>query len=202
MYNVFAQKYGLKFKDLLRHCMIIGATGSGKSTVMLRMIHQLMSESVQKVHPCSTILLDPHGDAAIELARSFPDITKTILLDPHFVNFSLNPLELSPYRTEEEKKRQISTRIGELKIYLADVMRSDPERASRLSWIFTGNLHYLYSKGDNPTFRDLYFLVSDESWMDKQDIRSMLVGGGLDDKTIEKTLEGILSLRGEAFPLY
>ena len=197
---MFAQKYGLKFKDLLRHCMIIGATGSGKSTVMLRMIHQLMSESVQKAHPCSAILLDPHGDAAIELARSFPDITKTILLDPHFVNFSLNPLELSPYRTEEEKKRQISTRIGELKIYLADVMRSDPERASRLSWIFTGNLHYLYSKGDDPTFRDLYFLVSDESWMDKQDIRSMLVGGGLDDKTIEKTLEGILSLRGEAFP--
>jgi len=198
---VFAQRYGLRFRDLLRHCMIIGATGSGKSSVMLRMIDQLMSAEAQKNHPCSAILLDPHGDAAMELARSLPDLTtKAIVLDPHFVNFSLNPLELSPYRTEEEKKRQISTRIGELKIYLADVMRSDPERASRLSWIFTGNLHYLYSKGDNPTFRDLYFLVSDESWMDKHDIRSMLVGGGLDDKTIEKTLEGILALRGEAFP--
>lgn len=196
-----SRRIGFQFNDLRRHMIIVGGTGSGKSNLILKMAHSIFSPENQANHPCSVIILDPHGDLGMDMARSFPDLTKLVVLDPFYVQFGLNPLALTPYRDEAARKRQITTRVGELKTYLADVMRSDPERASRLSWIFTGDLHYLYSKGDNPTFKDFYFLVGDQSWMNKNDIRAMLIGSGLDDKTIEKTLEGILTLRGgEAFP--
>lgn len=57
---------GLEASDLLRHLYILGKTGSGKSTVLLRLLRMWMEEG----HGCAVI--DPHGDLVEDLLRRIP----------------------------------------------------------------------------------------------------------------------------------
>lgn len=82
----------------LRHCHIIGATGTGKSTL----ISNLFLEDVKKGNGC--VIFDPHGDTIDELIPHIPEnrLKDVILIDPsdNEYSFGFNLLSAS---TEVEK---------------------------------------------------------------------------------------------------
>ena len=62
----------------LRHMHVIGATGTGKSTLLLSLIAQDLAAGR------GVGLLDPHGDQAIKMANTIPShlISRLLYFDP------------------------------------------------------------------------------------------------------------------------
>ncbi|MFZ1413767.1 MAG: type IV secretion system DNA-binding domain-containing protein [Defluviicoccus sp.] len=76
------QRVHLGDADRLRHTYVIGATGTGKSTLLLNMIRQDMAAGT------SVILIDPHGDLFADVRRCVPRrrLGDLVLLD--FADFA------------------------------------------------------------------------------------------------------------------
>ena len=64
--------------DRARHCYLLGATGTGKSTLLFNMIQQDIEAG------SGLCLLDPHGDLIDQLLQGIPDdrIDDLVLIDP------------------------------------------------------------------------------------------------------------------------
>jgi hypothetical protein len=61
------REFRLSIEDLYRHCYVIGQTGSGKTTFIKMLVHRL-----RELGDVSIIVIDPHGDMALELAKETP----------------------------------------------------------------------------------------------------------------------------------
>lgn len=82
----------------LRHCHIIGATGTGKSTF----ISNLFLEDVKHGNGC--VIFDPHGDTIEEIIPHIPEnrLNDVILIDPSDSEYSFG-FNLLSANTEVEK---------------------------------------------------------------------------------------------------
>ncbi len=82
----------------LRHCHIIGATGTGKSTL----ISNLFLEDVKRGNGC--VIFDPHGDTIDEIIPHIPEnrLNDVILIDPSDSEYSFG-FNLLSANTEVEK---------------------------------------------------------------------------------------------------
>ncbi len=93
-----AQTVTLSPEQRLRHTYIIGASGTGKSTLMLNMIVQDMQ--------CGNgiAVLDPHGDLIEEVLTNTPEhrIKDVIVFDPSDEQFSI-PFNILSAHSESEK---------------------------------------------------------------------------------------------------
>ena len=80
--------------DLLAtHAAVMGKTGSGKSNILRLIISSIIQSS-----DGSIILLDPHGDLATDVAKSFPDSAiiipaKSIYIEEDERSITMNPLQ-------------------------------------------------------------------------------------------------------------
>lgn len=83
-----------------QHCYIVGATGTGKSTLMLQMLQQDIMEGR------GVALLDPHGDLYAQALESIPASRQDDIIALDFTRFDalpgINPLELSGPHPEME----------------------------------------------------------------------------------------------------
>lgn len=88
----------LNNEQRLRHCHIIGATGTGKSTL----ISNLFLEDVKKGNGC--VIFDPHGDTIEEIIPHIPKdrLNDVILIDPSDSEYSFG-FNLLSAKTEVEK---------------------------------------------------------------------------------------------------
>ncbi|MGC8970259.1 MAG: helicase HerA domain-containing protein, partial [Conexivisphaera sp.] len=177
--------------DLRGHTLVIGATGAGKTNFLLYTIHHIHARMNAAV-----IFIDPHGQASIDLARMIPE---TRVFDPYYSPFGLNPLELGPYSSQDERKLLVQMRVGELLTIMADFFSVTVDKAPRLLWILRGALLYLYSLTDTPTFLDLYYLLTDIMGMEEGQAADLLGSAGLDDETVMRTLEAMSRLEAAAF---
>ncbi|MDG7047835.1 MAG: type IV secretion system DNA-binding domain-containing protein [Nitrososphaerota archaeon] len=176
--------------DLKGHVFVIGSTGSGKSNFLLYTMNYIAKRGDSAV-----IFIDPHGEASLDLAR----METVKLFDPYYLPFALNPLELGPYESKEERKLLIQTRVGELLITMADFFGVTVDQAPRLIWILRGGLYFLYSITDTPTFLDLYYLLTDILSMESDDVAALFSSVGIDDEIIQRTLSAISKLEAAAF---
>lgn len=69
---------GIEAADLLRHLYILGKTGSGKSTALLRLLSMWIGTGN------GAALVDPHGDLVTELLRRIPKARggEVVVIDP------------------------------------------------------------------------------------------------------------------------
>jgi hypothetical protein len=189
----------LRLEDFKRHFYIIGGSRQGKTNLLATIAYYLASPPNQKLFPCGLIIIDPHGDLGFQLPMMLKDWENLRVIDPWYVRFGMNPLQLMPYNTSDEKSIQIQDQISQLILILEDILKTDITRATRMTWIFRGALHYLYHFSDDVTFLDLYNLMHDMMVMDKDELKEMLKEAKIEDDVINKTLEAIITLPEEAF---
>ncbi|MGP8125833.1 MAG: type IV secretory system conjugative DNA transfer family protein [Nitrososphaerales archaeon] len=189
----------LRLEDFKRHFYIIGGSRQGKTNLLATIAYYLASPSNQKLFPCGLIIIDPHGDLGFQLPMMLKNWENLRVIDPWYVRFGMNPLQLMPYNTSDEKSIQIQDQISQLILILEDILKTDTARATRMTWIFRGTLHYLYHFSDDITFLDLYNLMHDMMVMDTDELKEMLRDADIEDDVINKTLEAIITLPEEAF---
>jgi len=190
----------LSIADIATHLYVLGATRSGKTNLLLRLISLLSDKERQSAFPCSIILIDPHGDAALSLAEIIQDWQNLLLFDPEYTSFSFNPLELYPKPiSNSERALLIQNQVSELVTILVDVLNTDPSQTPRMQWIYRGALYYLYSFCDNPTFLDLYYLMSDMIRLPKEDMAAMFTRADVAEEVTNRTIEAISTLERNAF---
>ncbi len=183
-------------EEMVFHALFIGATGAGKTNALLYWLRQLFTTG-----QVALVLIDPHGDAAIELASVVPDseLRRVAMLDPSYVTFGLNPLSLPKGFEDQGRPQVLQRQAEELSILFSDVFNTDAANAPRLMWIFKGALYYLYTLSDDPTFKDLYHILTDFISRPKEQIERMLRSKGLQDEIIASTIDAISKLPKDAF---
>jgi hypothetical protein len=184
-------------EDMIFHALFIGSTGAGKTNALLYWLHSLFANRKD----VALVLIDPHGDAAIDLVRLIPksERERITILDPSYVSFGLNPLSLPAGAEGANRVQVLQTQVEELSALLSDVFNTDAATAPRLMWVFKGALYYLYTLDDNPTFRDLYRILVDFISMHRSDIETMLRRKQLEDEIIRSTIDAISKLPKDAF---
>src|SRR5271157_1560723 len=193
----FVMANSIDEEDMVFHALFVGSTGAGKTNAVLYWLHQLFSNKKD----VAIVLIDPHGDAAIELMQVIPksERNRVTILDPTYVSFGLNPLSLPKGVDAQNKAQVLQTQVEELSVLLSDVLNTDAANAPRLMWIFKGALYYLYTLDDNPTFKDLYRILMDFISLPKEEVASMLRAKGLRDEIISSTIDAISKLQKDAF---
>lgn len=103
-YGGTTTKIGLSEDERRRHMYIIGATGTGKSTLLLSMIKQDID------HGKGIAILDPHGDLAETILGIIPPerIKDVIYFNPDDIGnpIAINLLELTPNLSEDDSLRE------------------------------------------------------------------------------------------------
>ncbi len=95
---------GLTLEERRRHMYIIGATGTGKTTALLRMIHHDLLKG------SGVAIIDPHGDLVQRILGVIPEerIQDVVYFNPYDIErpVGLNILEMSKGVNEVEKQRE------------------------------------------------------------------------------------------------
>ncbi len=162
--NGQAKKVFVKNDDLYRHQLVIGGTGSGKSTLITNEILDAFRQGL-----CVWIL-DPHGDLAYDIVEAiYPeDLGRVLLFDLLKVGFSLNPFELPGYQDLTQREIIVERMIGEIVGFMKK-MYGEKYWGPSLNRIFQGALRRLYRKDDSPTFEEMLDLVTEN--LDKEEYK-------------------------------
>ncbi len=159
---------GLTLEERRRHAYIIGATGTGKTTLLLQMINQ----DIKKGNGIAVI--DPHGDLAERLLEVIPKerIKDVVYFNPYDVEFpiGLNVLEipegLSNVELQREKDFITSTLISIFhKLY--DARYSGPRMEHILRNVILTALEQ-----EKPTLFTIYNLLTNTKY--RKDVTSLL----------------------------
>ena len=101
----------LRLEDFKRHFYLIGGSRYGKTNLLATIAYFLASPANQRRFPCGLIVIDPHGDLGFQLPMMLKDWENLRVIDPWYVRFGMNPLQLMPYSSAEEKSIQIQNQI-------------------------------------------------------------------------------------------
>ncbi|MCL4384551.1 type IV secretion system DNA-binding domain-containing protein [Patescibacteria group bacterium] len=103
-YGGTTTKIGLNVDERRRHMYIIGATGTGKSTLLSSMIKQDIE------HNKGLAIIDPHGDLIDKILNLIPDnrINNVVYFNPDDIAnpIALNLLELTPGLSDDDALRE------------------------------------------------------------------------------------------------
>jgi DNA helicase HerA-like ATPase len=115
-------------EDIVFHSLFIGSTGAGKTNALLYWLLRLFTDR----RDVALVLIDPHGDAAIDLVRAIPkaERERVAILDPNYVSFGLNPLSLPQGVELKERVQVLHTQVEELSALLSDVFNTDASAGS------------------------------------------------------------------------
>ncbi|MCL4415909.1 MAG: type IV secretion system DNA-binding domain-containing protein, partial [Actinobacteria bacterium] len=153
-YGGSTTKIGLSEEERRRHMYIIGATGTGKSTMLLSMINQDMQNGK------GLCVIDPHGDL---IEKVLPLIPKNRIKDVIYFNLDdisypvgVNLLELSKGLNEEDALREKEF-ITESIISLFHKIYSDKYSGPRMEYILRNTIHTAFTV-ENATLFTVYKL--------------------------------------------
>ncbi len=198
-------KVGITLEDFGRHIYCIGATGSGKTTIIRRMAKGLEELNRRGRASSAFIYIDPKGDDSVKFLAQLHDLDpeRVTYLDPIRANFSINPLELPPY-APEERERVVSLYMGYFMALVREWYHNRPEDVPRMLNILERIVEYLYHITDAPTFIDLYDLVLTLQTGTKQELEGLLEDaerelGRAEAFELTKALRAIANMKEEVF---
>ncbi len=182
----------IDMEDLSRHTYVVGGSGVGKTTLILNVVKQLRESKT----PLAIHFIDPHGDASNKLLRILPNWEGVTLFDPVTANFSINPLQLPPYRSTEDRELKVEWVIGVFMQMLETLFGVTTVKMPRLTFIVETSLRYLYKITDTPTMVDLYAVLL--ALRDRDRLKQILDQMNVDDAEITSTLEFATKLPADA----
>ena len=135
-------KIGLNEEERRRHIYILGATGTGKSTLLLSMINQDIENDK------GLCVIDPHGDLIEKILPTIPEnrLKDVIYFNPDDVGYpiGINLLELTPDLSEEEALREKEF-ITESIISLFHKLYSEKYSGPRMEYILRNTIHTAFT---------------------------------------------------------
>jgi hypothetical protein len=167
---------GLTSEERLRHMYVIGATGTGKSTMLLSMITQDLKNGK------GLCLIDPHGDLAETTINYIPEerMKDFIYFNPYDIKhpIGINLLERTPGLEEDEsliEKEFIAESVISLfrKVF-SDAYASHPHR---IEYILRNTIHTAFTL-ENPTLFTIFDLLNNPVFQKK-------VVNGLTDENLK-----------------
>jgi DNA helicase HerA-like ATPase len=172
--------FKLDLEDFHRHVYIVGATGSGKSTTITKLVVEL--KNLKNKHKAQ-VVIDPNHDLARDLS-----IYADYYFDASIPNFAVNPLQLP--RVYDNREDNISLGVS-ISLAILEKLLGLVETAVNVKYIFQVLLSKLYEKTDSPTLSDIYELVlalrNDELDLD------------INDEVFEKEVEALQQMPAQSF---
>jgi hypothetical protein len=151
---------GQTLEERRRHTYMIGATGTGKTTLLLQMIYQDLG------HGKGLAVIDPHGDLSKRLLEIIPKdrIKDVVYFNPYDIEYPIGlnflelPKDLSPVEREREKDFITSSLISVFhKLY--DARYSGPRMEHILRNVILTALEL-----EEPTLFTIYELLTDTKY--------------------------------------
>jgi len=173
------REFRLSLEDLYRHCYVIGQTGSGKTSFIKMLVHRL-----RELGDASIVVIDPHGDMALELAKEIPG---SLYLHPIKSPFGLNPLDLPKH---ENRDFAVTIAIDILIEMFKEVLKL-METAVNVKYLLQVLLRAFYSKTDSPTLAMLYNAILG-LYKGELDL-------DVDDEEWQRQLEALQSMQDQTF---
>ena len=187
--------------DFANHFYGVGASGSGKTSLIRLFAKHLESWNNNGKFPNAFIYVDPKGDDSHKFIKQCSPETldggRVHFLDPQATKFSINPLELPPY-SESEREEVVSRYVG---YFMKTIEEWYQQSASyvQMERIFRALLFYIYLKHDSPTFLDIHEIVLRLQENGENALPSIIETFGRPDPEMKQALISIATLRGEAF---
>ncbi len=158
MYAGWETPIGLTKEERVRHVYVIGATGTGKSTMLLSMINQDLQNNK------GVCVVDPHGDLVETVLNCVPEgrIKDVIYFNPYDIKYpiGINLLELTPNLDEDdsliEKEFVAESVISLFRKVFSDALSSHPHR---IEYILRNTIHTAFTL-PNPTLFTIFELLN------------------------------------------
>jgi len=151
---------GLNQEERRRHMYILGATGTGKSTMLLSMIDQDMKNGK------GLCVIDPHGELIESILPLIPEnrIKDVVYFNPDDISYpvGLNLLEL-PTDVEGDLLLREKELITESIISLFHKIYDDKYSGPRMEYILRNTIHTAFTI-PNPTLFTVYKLLINEDF--------------------------------------
>ena len=150
-------KIGLTVDERRRHVYILGATGTGKSTMLLSMIQQDIE------HDKGLCVIDPHGDLIDQVLSVIPKerIPDVVYFNPDDISFpmGINLLELTPGLSSENAIREQEF-IAESIISIFQKIYTDKYSGPRMEYILRNTIHTAFTIPDATLFTIYKLLIN------------------------------------------
>lgn len=154
---------GLSLAERERHLLILGSTGSGKTTMLLYAIDQDMASNK------GLVVIDPHGDLAEAVLARVPRarIKDVVYLNPADVShpLGLNLLELTPGLNSEEALLERDFVTESVVSILRKLFSDGQSGGGRLEHILRNAVHTAFYVPDATIFT-AYRLLNDRAYRD------------------------------------
>ncbi len=148
---------GLTEDERRRHIYILGATGTGKSTMLLSMIEQDIK------HHKGLCVIDPHGDLIEQVVSIIPRerIPDVVYFNPDDISYpmGINLLELTPGLDAENAVREKEF-IAESIISIFHKIYSDKYSGPRMEYILRNTIHTAFTVPDATLFTVYKLLIN------------------------------------------
>jgi len=148
---------GLTEDERRRHVYIIGATGTGKSTMLLSMIKQDVDNNK------GLAVIDPHGDLTDQIISVIPKerIQDVVYFNPDDISYpmGINLIELTPGLPEEQAIREKEF-IAESIISVFQKIYTDKYSGPRMEYILRNTIHTAFTVPDATLFTIYKLLIN------------------------------------------
>jgi len=148
---------GLTQEERRRHMYILGATGTGKSTMLLSMLQKDLE------HNKGLALIDPHGDLTEQVLSIIPKdrIKDVVYFNPDDISYpmGINLLELTPNLPPEDAIREKEF-IAESIISVFQKIYTDKYSGPRMEYILRNTIHTAFTVPDATLFTIYKLLIN------------------------------------------
>jgi hypothetical protein len=151
---------GQTLEERRRHTYMIGATGTGKTTLLMHMIHEDLKNGK------GLAVIDPHGDLSKRILEIIPQkrIKDVVYFNPYDIEYpiGLNFLELPKHELPVEKEREkdfITSSLISVFHKLYDAKYSGPRMEHILRNVILTTLEL-----ENPTLFTIYELLTNAKY--------------------------------------
>ena len=157
LYGGTETKIGMTLDERRRHVYILGATGTGKSTMLLSMIQQDVE------HDKGLCVIDPHGDLIEQVLSIIPRkrMPEVVYFNPDDISYpmGINLLELTPGLNAEDTVREKEF-IAESIISVFHKIYSDKYSGPRMEYILRNTIHTAFTVPDATLFTIYKLLIN------------------------------------------
>ena len=152
-----AEPVGVRVRDLMTHAYVVGPSGTGKTSMLARLVLELTAQRT------AAVVLDPHGDLVRQVLTaidddSAPRVRLLDITDPATLP-TINPLWLPPQPNENAAAVARAVRSAAVTAVFADLWRLDKATAPNLMHFLEAALAALVAVGDGCLAQLPWFLT-------------------------------------------